>query len=59
MLSNDEFMDIYTKGITEEAREEETLQDYFECVNDYLDGTMAVWDKWMYWCYERSVKKCH
>lgn len=42
MLEQNEFMDLYIKEATEAAHEEESLQDYFECVNDYKDGTMSI-----------------
>lgn len=42
MLNNEEFLDLYIKEVTEAAYDEESLQDYFECMNDYSDGTMSI-----------------
>ena len=35
-------MDLIFKETNQAAHEEESLQDYFECQNDYLDGKMNV-----------------
>ena len=42
IVDEENFWEVYVKEVTDAAHQEQSNEDFFECMNDYFDGTMCV-----------------